>query len=1049
MNNEVANSATALTSNAFTPPAGYSFSGWNTVQNGVGGTAYTNGQVYDFSADLTLYAQWAVIPPSSHTVTFNGNGSDGGSTASETANTSTALTSNGFTRTGYTFAGWNTVQNGVGGTAYADGASYDFSADLTLYAQWTANTPTTYTLTYIAGSNGSVTGTLSQTVNSGGSGTTVTAVANSGYHFTQWSDGVISASRTDTNVQSNNSYTAMFVADSHTVVFNANGGSGTMSNEVENAATALTLNAFAYTHFNFNGWNTAQNGSGTAYTDGQSYGFTADLTLYAQWTPITYTVTFNADGGTGTMSSQSSTTAANLTPNTFTRSGYTFAGWDTLPSGVGTMYADGASYPFTSDATLYATWTQITYTITSSENGGSAGDSISPTGTLTVVSGGSQAFTVTTNGSDVADVLVDGVDQGSISSYTFNNVTANHTISVSFAAAGGSGSGFVFTYIAGPGGTISGSTVQNVDQAGDTATDVTAVPNPGYHFVGWDDGATDATRNDTEWNEANTTWFDQDITTTAEFAINTYTITSSTGTNGSITPLGTSTDNYGSNQTFTITPASGYHVSNVVVDGSSVGTPTTYQFTSIAANHTISATFAANAVTPPSQPIFNSPNPTTFTLTYSAGLGGSVSGPNQQTVNSGDSGKAVTAVASTGYHFVQWSDGKTTPSRTDANVTANESFRAIFAQDPPVVITHTIMVSGGVGGTVSPSGSTIVNDGASLTISFTPSPNYHVASVVIDGVNIGGVYQGSSSAVGAVNNGGPNSYTFTNITADHSASVTFAANSTTPTGPGSGPAPTSGPIVPEGSDGVKATESGVNDPVVLSIIQGGTGVKLSANNWSIQIASDKKEVYGVQLPSKIQVYLIRGVNATTSGYGFLPGSIARVYLFSTGVFLGQAVVQSDGSFSAHFPVSAQTTLGHHVMQVEGTAYDGQPRTAAVGLQVIDRPANGLVNLGTIFYGLNISNLTPTNVAKVAAAMETAEADGFSKIWIYGFTDRQTGVNNEVLSKLRSSKIADLINSILPTSIVGFKYFGPANPKDKANTQAAYAKNRRSEIWGQP
>ena len=54
----------------------------------------------------------------------------------QTANVPTALTANAFTRTGYTFSGWNTAANGSG-TAYADGATYSFSADITLYAQWT------------------------------------------------------------------------------------------------------------------------------------------------------------------------------------------------------------------------------------------------------------------------------------------------------------------------------------------------------------------------------------------------------------------------------------------------------------------------------------------------------------------------------------------------------------------------------------------------------------------------------------------------------------------------------------------------------------------------------------------------------------------------------------------------------------------------------------------------------------------------------------------------------------------------------------------------
>jgi len=70
-----------------------------------------------------------------------------------------------------------------------------------------------------------------------------------------------------------------------------------------------------------------------------------------------YTVTFNANGGTGTMTPETENVATPLTPNSFTFSGYSFSGWNTLANGSGTPYANGASYPFTQSATLYAQWT--------------------------------------------------------------------------------------------------------------------------------------------------------------------------------------------------------------------------------------------------------------------------------------------------------------------------------------------------------------------------------------------------------------------------------------------------------------------------------------------------------------------------------------------------------------------------------------------------------------------------------------------------------------------------------------------------------------------
>ena len=69
----------------------------------------------------------------------------------------------------------------------------------------------------------------------------------------------------------------------------------------------------------------------------------------------------------------------------------------------------------------------------------------------------------------------------------------------------------------------------------------------------------------------------------------TYSITATAGANGTVTPAGTATVNHGTNKTYTITPASGYHVVDVLVDDASVGAVTTYTFTNVTAAHIISA----------------------------------------------------------------------------------------------------------------------------------------------------------------------------------------------------------------------------------------------------------------------------------------------------------------------------------------------------------------------------------------------------------------------------------------------------------------------------
>ncbi|MGB2738834.1 MAG: InlB B-repeat-containing protein, partial [Candidatus Nanopelagicales bacterium] len=143
----------------------------------------------------------------------------------------------------------------------------------------------------------------------------------------------------------------------YTVTFDNNGGSGSMANQVANVPTALDANTFTRAGYSFTGWNTADDGSGTSYADGATFPFTADQTLYAQWTAVlNHTVTFDNNGGSGSMSPQSANVPTALDANTFTRAGHSFTRWNTAANGSGTSYADGATFPFTADQTLYAQW---------------------------------------------------------------------------------------------------------------------------------------------------------------------------------------------------------------------------------------------------------------------------------------------------------------------------------------------------------------------------------------------------------------------------------------------------------------------------------------------------------------------------------------------------------------------------------------------------------------------------------------------------------------------------------------------------------------------
>jgi uncharacterized repeat protein (TIGR02543 family) len=141
------------------------------------------------------------------------------------------------------------------------------------------------------------------------------------------------------------------------VTFIANGGVGTMPVETSSTPQALSANAFTRTGYVFSGWNTSASATGTSYAPGALYNFASSLTLYAQWSALATTVSFNANGGVGTMPAETSAAPRALSANAFTRTGYVFSGWSTSASATGTSYAPGATYNFAASLTLYAQWT--------------------------------------------------------------------------------------------------------------------------------------------------------------------------------------------------------------------------------------------------------------------------------------------------------------------------------------------------------------------------------------------------------------------------------------------------------------------------------------------------------------------------------------------------------------------------------------------------------------------------------------------------------------------------------------------------------------------
>lgn len=146
---------------------------------------------------------------------------------------------------------------------------------------------------------------------------------------------------------------------SYTISYNANGGSGAPGKQTKWYGTNLTLYSTKPTRtgHNFVGWATSASGA-VAYQPGSTYTGNAALTLYAKWTPHTYTVSYNANGGSGAPGNQTKTYGVNLTLSGTrpTRNLYNFKGWGISSSSTTASYQPGSTYTSNSGITLYAIW---------------------------------------------------------------------------------------------------------------------------------------------------------------------------------------------------------------------------------------------------------------------------------------------------------------------------------------------------------------------------------------------------------------------------------------------------------------------------------------------------------------------------------------------------------------------------------------------------------------------------------------------------------------------------------------------------------------------
>ena len=278
----------------------------------------------------------AVYEPNPYKVHYNANGGTGTMTPDNVKyDASYTPKSNTFTKVGYKFVGW--YDNAAcTGTKYSSTFTYKRTSDLTLYAKWE---PINNTISFNA--NGGTGSMSALTVTYDKSYTLpANAFTRVGYTFLKWNTNSAGTGTVYTNKQSgtwkgtsNITLYAQWSANPYKVHYNANGGTGTMASDSVKYDASYTpkANAFTKTGYKFAGWYDNAACTGTKYSSAFKYKRTSDLTLYAKWEPISNTISFNANGGTGSMSALTVTydKAYTLPANAFTRVGYTFSHWNT------------------------------------------------------------------------------------------------------------------------------------------------------------------------------------------------------------------------------------------------------------------------------------------------------------------------------------------------------------------------------------------------------------------------------------------------------------------------------------------------------------------------------------------------------------------------------------------------------------------------------------------------------------------------------------------------------------------------------------------------
>lgn len=753
--------------------------------------------VLKIGAPMTVTTSYTIPSAPKYTIAYNANGGTGTMTShTGTYGVADKLKKNTFTRTGYTFKGWYCYRHSdqkwycrsktdSSQTAwYATGSipstyeQYLWSDEstsnkttstdgdtITMYAQWTENSITFKYYSNNASSTNFVNWTAKYASTSWPnnhynytSGTykqTYTGYTATGKYGTTTTGGILvgedesiasySAMCTKYGVNLATKSTTIniycqWTPNTYTVSYNANGGSGTMSNSTAtyNANFKTKQNAFTRTGYTFNGWNESADGTGVAWTLGSAgvyesgkdwkWTYTKNITLYAQWTPNAYTVEYKAGLSTGgTLPSKQTRTYPNgvtLGTNSMTKS-------NTTASGYKVTYANGTATSGTLPSAATATDT-IKYTA----NGWTTGSS--NTNDPDYANGASFGSNSTTN-LVLYPNFTTSVTRGSVTLGTNSmakTTTSNGSYTVTFNANGGSCSttslraARSISYTANGWTKTSGSTTRNYtngqsvqmtaaltlypcfSQTNTTAAiTLPSASRTGYAFKGW------STSNSATSGSTGSYTPTGNVTLYAVWKINTYAV--NYNANGGSGAPSAQTKTYGTDLTLSSTTPtrSGYTF---------MGWGTSASDTSV--DYAAGAKYTSNAAIT-LYAIWRK----TVTITYNANGGTGAPSASTGYIYNANTNVSITLSSTkpsrTGYTFKGWGT-----STTDTSVDYNPNTAYTFSASATIyaiwtINQYTITINGSSYGTVKNGSTTIssgnkVNYGTVLTITPTSATGY-------------------------------------------------------------------------------------------------------------------------------------------------------------------------------------------------------------------------------------------------------------------------------------------------------------------------------------